>query len=88
MVKGLSRRVVVIKSPDPMVFEEAIFIVKDIPPGKGITQDKIVKEAQNVANQYINSNVRKNIWSKLPPQAFALIGAAVTGAVWLISTLI
>ena len=29
MVKGISRRVIVVKSPDPRLFEEAIFIVKE-----------------------------------------------------------
>ena len=29
MVKGMARRVVVVKSPDKRVFEEAIFILKD-----------------------------------------------------------
>ena len=29
MVKGISRRVVVVKSPDPEIFDEAIFIVRD-----------------------------------------------------------
>ena len=29
MIKGISRRVVVVKSPDPEIFDEAIFIVRD-----------------------------------------------------------
>ena len=29
MVKGVSRRVVVVKSPDPKIFEQAIFIIRE-----------------------------------------------------------
>ena len=29
MVKGIARRVVVVKSPDPKVFDEAIFLVRE-----------------------------------------------------------
>ena len=29
MVKGLSRRVIVVDSPDPHIFEQAIFIVRN-----------------------------------------------------------
>ena len=29
LVKGVSRRVVVVKSPDPKLFEQAIFIVRE-----------------------------------------------------------
>ena len=29
MVKGISRRVVVVRPPDPSVFEEAIFVVRE-----------------------------------------------------------
>ena len=29
MVKGITRQVVLVKSPDPRLFEEAIFIVKE-----------------------------------------------------------
>ena len=29
MIKGVSRRVVVVKSPDPRIFEQAIFIVRE-----------------------------------------------------------
>ena len=29
MVKGITRQVILVKSPDPKLFEEAIFIVKE-----------------------------------------------------------
>ena len=32
MVKGITRQVILVKSPDPKLFEEAIFIVKEEAP--------------------------------------------------------
>ena len=34
MVKGISRQVIVVHSPDPKLFEQAIFILKDGAVGK------------------------------------------------------
>ena len=47
MVKGVSRRVIVVKEPDPRFFEEAIFIVKeDAFSREGISADQILQEAR------------------------------------------
>jgi hypothetical protein len=82
VVKGTSKRVVVVKSPDPKVFEEAIFIVKEDFLGRS-GRANALKEAQQVANAYIRGAVasptRKR---KLPPLAWAVIGALVSGAVF------
>ena len=37
MVKGISRRVVVVDSPDRRFFEQAIFIVRNDAAGEGVT---------------------------------------------------
>ena len=37
MVKGISRRVVVVDSPDQRFFEQAIFIVRNDAAGEGVT---------------------------------------------------
>ena len=39
MVKGISRQVIVVHSPDPKLFEQAIFILKDNAVGEGITDE-------------------------------------------------
>ena len=46
MVKGISRQVIVVHSPDPKLFEQAIFILKDNAVGEGITDEALLKEAQ------------------------------------------
>ena len=47
MVKGLSRRVIVVDSPDPHIFEQAIFIVRnDAAVGSGgVTSQQVVDQA-------------------------------------------
>ena len=49
MVKGISRRVVVVDSPDQRFFEQAIFIVRNDAAGEGVTSRELVEEARRVA---------------------------------------
>ena len=46
MVKGISRRVVVVDSPDQRFFEQAIFIVRNDAVGGGVTAGELVEEAR------------------------------------------
>ena len=86
MVKGVTRRVIVIKTPDPRLFEEAIFIVREDALGKpGLSSDDIIKEAQRVADRYVKSSLHATREKKsLPPPAFAAAGAGLTAALWLV----
>ena len=80
MVKGTSKRVVVVKSPDPKVFEEAIFIVKEDFLGRSGRADAL-KEAQQVANEYIRGAISgPNRRFRIPPLVWALIGAMLSAA--------
>lgn len=90
MVKGITRRVVVIKSPDPRVFDEAIFLVKEDVLHHGVTNEQILSEAQEAAQNYIRSHQKpkKSIWTMLPPQGFALLGAGATAIIWALAALI
>lgn len=86
MVKGVSRRVIVIKSPDQHLFEEAIFIVKeDALNGSGVTGDEIVRQAQEVADRYVRYHLKKRLLPRLPAPAFAVLGAAVTALAWFLT---
>lgn len=88
MVKGISKRIILIKSPDKRVFDEAIFIVKDDAVTSGITQADILHEAQEVACRYIKNHSGKSFFSRLPPPAFAMLGASATGLLWLLTSII
>ena len=48
MVKGISRQVIVVHSPDPKMFEQAIFILKDEAVAQGVTEELLLKEARQV----------------------------------------
>ena len=88
MVKGVSRRVIVIKAPDPKLFEQAIFIVReDALTQTGADADEIVRQAEAAAELYFSS-AKGGLLRRLPPFAFAALGAAVTAAVWIASVLL
>ena len=55
MVKGISKRVVVIKQPVAGMFEEAIFIVRDDRDSKGVSKEDLLREAGRVASNYMRS---------------------------------
>lgn len=82
MVKGVSRQVIVVHSPDPKLFEQAIFILRDEAVGKGITEDDLLKEAQQV----IRAPQKRRLRYYGP--VWACGGALATGAVWLLTVLL
>ena len=56
MVKGLSRKVIIVKSPDPKIFEQAIFIVRDeYLLGQGIDRKELMRQANEAASGYVDS---------------------------------
>jgi len=79
MVKGVTRRVIVVKTPDPRYFEEAIFIVKEDASIGGADVDQVLQEAQAVANSYVKHNVYKQgILAKIPPLGYLIVGALLS----------
>ena len=85
VVKGISHRVIVVKSPDKY-FEEAIFVIReDVLLGRGADRATVLKEARRVANSYARGTAKpgKRFISKLSPPIFAAAGAAATGVAWL-----
>ena len=84
MVKGVARRVIVVKTPDRRLFEQAIFIVKEDAFSKeGVTAEQVLAEAQRVADGYVrrNSTLGKRLL-RIPPPVYAAAGAAAATAVW------
>ena len=82
MVKGISRQVIVVHSPEPKLFEQAIFILNDEAVKKGITEDALLKEAKKLMaapekNRYF---WRGALWG--------LFGGLLTGAAWLLTVLL
>lgn len=90
MVKGISRRVVVVDSPDQRFFEQAIFIVRNDAAGEGVTSKELVEEAKRVARNYAGGDHGRlsRTWRELTPAVYTFMGAAGIGLVWLTVALI
>lgn len=82
MVKGTSRRVIVVDSPDPKLFEQAIFIVKnDAFSQEGVTSQQVLGEACRIARSCAApQTVKPPFWRRVPVWGWAAIAAAVAGA--------
>ena len=82
MVKGISRQVIVVDAPEPKLFDQAIFILKDDALGEGVTDDALLKEAQQVIR---GSGKSKKRHVHAYGAFWALLGASVTGIAWAVS---
>lgn len=81
MVKGISRQVIVVQSPEPKLFEQAIFILKDDAIEEGITDEMLLREAKRAVREDSMPRFhRSGAW-------WALLGAGVTGIAWLLTSL-
>ena len=84
MVKGTSRRVIVVDSPDPKLFEQAIFIVRnDALTKDGVTSQQLLGEACRIAKGYGTGTAAKSpLWQRIPGWAWLLGAAAAAVALW------
>ena len=83
MVKGISRQVIVVQAPDPKLFEQAIFILKE--DAKSITDEMLLKEADKVIRSASGDRKKRKLWLYGP--VWACGGAVLTGFAWLITAL-
>ena len=86
MVKGVSRQVIVMQSPDKKLFEQAIFILKDDAVEQGITDEILMKEARRAIHGISKEKSRRKLYLYGP--AWACGGAVITGLVWLVTGLL
>ena len=83
MVKGISKQVILVQSPDKELFDQAISILKDEAVGQGVTEELLLKEAQRAIS---GPSRRRKLRYYGPVWAFG--GALATGAVWLLTVLV
>lgn len=76
MVKGISRQVILVHSPETEMFEQAIFILKE--NADTVTDEMLLREAKRIIN-----NPRKKRLHSGP--VWACGGAILTGIAWLIT---
>ena len=78
MVKGVSRQVIVVQSPGEELFDQAIFILKDEAVEKGVTDEVLLKQAQQAIRG--GQGKKRKLWLSGPVGAGG--GAVVTGLLW------
>ena len=91
VVKGTSRRVIVVDSPDTELFEQAIFIVRnDILSERGVTAQMLVDEACRVAKSCSRASPARGrgLLRRLSPLLYGALGALGIGLVWLLTALV
>ena len=87
MVKGLSRRVVVVDTPNPRYFEQAIFILRnDALSSGGVSADQVVTEACRIARNYaVSHSGKRGFLRSLSAPWYAAAGAGGVGILWLLT---
>lgn len=86
MVKGISRQVIVVHAPEPKLFEQAIFILKDNALGQdGVTDDLLLQEAKKLIRASGEGKKRKLL---LYGPVWACFGAMVMAAAWILSAVL
>ena len=83
MVKGISRQVIVVQSPDKKLFDQAIFILKE--DAVGVTEEQLMKEAQRIIRNPKLDGKKKMFYFG---PAWACAGAVLTGIAWIVTALI
>lgn len=76
MVKGVTKRVVVVRCPKTGCFDEAIFMVRE-GAVENMTPEEVLKEATAVADRYIRQNVEK----KRSPWGYVAGGLGALGLI-------
>ena len=89
MVKGTTRQVMVVRTSDADLFEQAIFLLReDSLEKQGITERQILEEAKRLAEGCSEQSRRRKHRLSLSALAWSTAGAALTGFAWLLTTLL
>lgn len=86
MVKGISRQVIVVHSPDPKLFDQAIFILKEDAAENDVTDEALLKEAEQAIRMGERIPQKRKIYYY--GAFWASVGALATGLIWLGTSLI
>lgn len=89
MVKGTTRQVMVVKTPEGGLFEQAIFLLKeDSLEKQGVTEGQILEEAKRISASSVEKKGKSRGVHTLPPVAWIGIGAGLMGLAWLLSVIL
>ena len=85
VISGLAGRVIIVKSPDPFYFKEAIFIMRDdLFAPEGIDSKAILAEARRAAADYVAERTPPRSLQALIRILFILLGAFVCTALMIL----
>lgn len=88
-MKGVNRRIILVASPEPELFDQAIFILREGAAGPGSRE--LLREAQRIAAEYLQSGEEgegRKRRLRPGPLPWLLLGAGAVGFLWLMSILI
>ena len=81
MVKGISRQVIVVQSPDKRLFDQAIFILRDEAVNKhAVTDEDLLKEARYLLHA---SKPQRHIYRSV----WAMVGGVAVAVIWLLTVI-
>lgn len=87
MVKGSSKHVIVVKSPQETLFDQAIFFVKeDAFQKSGVTTESVVQQAKKIAKEYSKKETSLEqshlLWMALGASSASLLWAVALAVVY------
>ena len=90
MVKGINRQVIVVKAPDPKLFDQAIFLLReDAFSNSAATPEQVIRQARQAADGYLRKNtVVGRAAARLSPVACGVVGAVLASAVWVVGVFV
>ena len=85
MVKGISRQVIVVHSPDQKLFDQAIFILNDDAVAEGVTDEMLLKSADKLLRG-TQKGKKLSFW--MYSSMWAGVGALAMALAWLITSFV
>ena len=86
MIKGVSRRVIVVRAPDTTLFEQAIFLLREDAPE--VSDAQVLRQACRAADDYVRARAKKRPRRSWRGVLLMMAGAGITGLCWALSALI
>lgn len=88
MVKGISKRAILVKTLPNTMFEEAIFFLREDATNDGIDADELIREAYSAAISCSKRESKRISKKAVVATTFTVLGASLVGIVWMLCTII